>query len=201
MSIKSKAKKAIPYSVGISIVNVLVALFGMVLLVRYLSANEYGVYAILSALPIMLNRFFALGYDQYLTRYVPGMQDPYQVSYTVWHIISRRMLLIGFVSLVLIIGFNWFAEAFGLTGYYQHFITYQGIVVLFAGNELLRKALLARFFQKIILLNSVIVESLRVGTIFYGVRQNLDLIFFIRGFFVVECIGFLMIALHFRRSY
>lgn len=201
MNIKSKAKKAIPYSVGISLVNVLVALFGMVLLVRYLNAYEYGVYAILNALPIMVNRFFALGYDQYLTRYVPGMQNAQKISYTVWYIISRRMLLICLISLLMVLSFGWYAGQFGLQGYYKHFFLYQGIIILFTANDLLRKALLARFSQKIILLNSIICESLRVGVIVYGVQQQLELLFFIKGFLLVEGLGFLMIAFHFNRRY
>jgi len=201
MNIKSKAKKAIPYSIGISMINVLVALFGMVLLVRYLEAFEYGVYALLSAMPIMMNRFFALGYDQYLTRYLPGIDNDQDVSYTVWHIISRRVLLTSCISLLLMLSFDWYSANFGLSDYYQHFFYYQGIVVLFTANDLLRKALLARFSQKVILLNNIITESLRVVIIMYGVHHRLDLLFFIKGLLTVELAGFIMIAIHFNRLY
>jgi O-antigen/teichoic acid export membrane protein len=201
MNIKSKAKKAIPYSIGISVINVLVALFGMVLLVRYLEAFEYGVYAILSAMPMMMNKFFALGYDQYLTRYVPGMHHHQDVSYTVWHIISRRVLLTALISLLLVLSFDVYSENFGLSDYYLHFIYYQGIVILFTANDLLRKALLARFSQKIILLNNIITETLRVSIIIYGVHHQLPLIFFIKGLLGVELLGFLMFAIHFNHLY
>ena len=182
MSIKSKARSALPYSVAISVVNILVALFGIVLLVRHLEAKEYGIYALLSALPTLFNMLLALGYDQYLARYIPSMTDQGTVRNTVWNIIFRRSALIVLFSIVMVAGFSGYAHYFELDGYFQHLSTYLIIVVFYTAHDLLKKSLLARFSQKIVLFNNIIHELGRITVIVYGVFINADLLFFIQGF-------------------
>ncbi len=201
MSIKSKARNALPYSVAISVVNILVALFGIVLLVRHLEAKEYGIYALLNALPALFNMLLALGYDQYLARYVPSMTSGDTVRNTVWNIIFRRSVLVISFSILMTVGFSGYAQYFGLDGYFQHLSTYLVIVVFYIAHDLLKKSLLARFSQKTVLFNNIIHELGRITVIVYGVSIDAQLLFFIQGLVVVQTLSFSVLGIVFLRQY
>jgi O-antigen/teichoic acid export membrane protein len=201
MSIKTKAKKALPYSVGISVLKMLVALFGMVLLIRYLSAEDYGIYALLAGLPLLLNIFLALGYDQYLLRYLPKLDNQEEISEMVWNILFWRILTVALASVLLSLAFPLFAESFGLDGYHVHFVVFQLAVLSHIGFLLLEKAFHARFEQKVILWCRAAYELGRFAVIIIGVQLEKDLLFFVIGLSLSELMVFVLMCLVFLKIY
>ncbi|MEM9829701.1 MAG: polysaccharide biosynthesis C-terminal domain-containing protein [Bacteroidota bacterium] len=201
MSIKARTKSAIPYSVAISILNVLVALFGMILLVRYLPPEEYGVYAILNGMVPLLNLFISFGYDQYLFRYIPSLEDRKQVGYVVWHIVIRRAMITAIIALLLILGFDFFDNRVGLNGFFIHFAVFQIIVVLSIVNEILKQAFLIRLSQDVVFGTNVVYELSRVGVVIVGINQQEDFLFFIIGFTACEFLFSVLSSFFFIRQY
>ncbi len=182
MTLKSHTRKAIPYSIAISVFNTLVALFGMVFLVRYLDGEEYGVLVIITGLPLLFNLFISLGYDAYIIRYIPNIQDKLLIGDKIWKIVFQRTVLAAIISITLVGLFNYYAEPFGLADYYFAFVIYQLSVVCHVVYTNLITALNAKFLQKYVLFLSVIHQLIRVGTILLGVFQQEQFDFFIVGF-------------------
>ncbi|WKN41968.1 oligosaccharide flippase family protein [Tunicatimonas pelagia] len=201
MSIKTRTKSAIPYSVAISVLNVLVALFGMILLVRYLPPIEYGAYAILNGMVPMLNLFISFGYDQYLFRYIPSLEDNKQVGYVVWHIVGRRVVIATAITLLLILTFNYFDDSIGLNGFFLHFAIFQIIVVLSIGNTILKQAFLIRLSQDIVFGTNVVYELSRVAVVVVGINQQEEFLFFIIGFAACETLFTVLSSFFFVRNY
>ena len=201
MNIKSKTKKALPYSVGISLLKMLVALFGMVLLIRYLNAEQYSVYALLAGLPMLLNIFLSMGYDQYLLRYLPKLQDKKEIGEMVWNIIFWRMLTVIGASLLLVLTFPLYADKFGLDGYYLHFAIYQVGILGSIGHLFFEKVFNSRFQQKILMFARTFYEISRFGVILIGIQLEKELVFFVIGLAVSE-VGFMLIlSVVFLKSY
>lgn len=201
MSIKSKTKKALPYSIGISVLKMLVALFGMVLLIRYLDADQYGVYALLAGLPMLLNIFLSLGYDQYLVRYLPKLEGRSEIGALVWNIVFWRLLTVIGASVVLSLAFPLFADKFGLEGYYQHFLIYQLAIFAHIGYLLFEKVFNTRFKQNVIMICRAFYEVARFGVILIGIELEKDLLFFVIGLALSELLNFLLLAAVFLKQY
>ncbi len=201
MEVKAQAKRAIPYSIGISVFNIVVALFGMVFLVRYLEAVEYGVLAILTGLPVIFNLLISFGYDQYILRYIPNISESKLVGDIIWRIVFKRMALAIIFSLLLIATFDIYSERFELTEYYPHLVIFQIVVVFRIGNNLLNISFGVRFLQKQVLLLGVIYQALRISAIIYGVIEKKDLQFFILAFTVAEIIRILLSSILFSKHF
>ena len=184
MTLKSDTRTAIPFSIGISVFNTLVALLGMVFLVRYLDGDQYGVLAIITGLPLLFNLFISFGYDAYIIRYVPNIRDRHLIGEIIWKIIAQRTALAIIISLLLIAAFDLYAQSFGLVEYYYAFVIYQLGVVCHIAYTNIVTSLNARFLQKYVLLLSVIQQSIRIGTILIGVYLQKEFDFFIIGFTV-----------------
>ena len=91
MNLKQKTRSALKYALGSAALNFTISLFGMVLLVRYLELSDYGVYAIIAALPAMIHLFSSLGYHHWITRFVPMMDNVQEVAHRVLSILIRRL--------------------------------------------------------------------------------------------------------------
>ena len=201
MNSKARVKRALPYSLGLSLLNILVSLLGMVLLVRYLSGTEFAVLAILNGLPVMINMYIAAGYNFSITRFVPDIRDKQQVGRIVWQILLHRLLIAAAVCLVLVLVFDLIDVRFGLQGYRTHFTVYQAAVLAQIGFLYLTAALNARFKQKTLLAVSIVHQSLRLAVIYAGVYAGRDLLFFIAAFTLIHLLTFLFGAVLFGRRH
>lgn len=190
MNLKKKAKKALPYSMGISLLNLVISMFGMVYLVQYLEEVEYGTLGLFTGLPLMINIALSLGYDSYISRYIPQIEDKKEVSTIVWRIVLRRMLLAGLVSAGLVFTFPYFSPYFKISEYYEHFIAYQGAMLFFFGFIYVRLALHARFLQKYLFFLRIFYQVIWVSAILYGVFTKKDFYYFMVAFSVVEFVHF-----------
>ncbi len=199
--IKKKAKGAIPYSFGISAFQVLIALFGMVLLVRYLDAKQYGLFALITGLPLVLNVYISLGYDAFITRFVPSKPDDPSVGEVVWSIITRRVFVTVAVSTVLLLGFDLYAEPFSFVGFYQHVAVGQAFTLTEAAYMYLVLAFEARFLQKNVLYLAVFHQGLRVLGIWIGIELEMGLLFFITVFAVASALNLLSGVIGFSRRH
>lgn len=201
MGLKKKTKKALPYSILASLFNLLISLFGMVYLVRYLEGNEYGILAILGGLPLLLRISISFGYGAYITRFVPKIESNHRVGSIVWNIVFRRIALAILISAILVFLFDFYSDTFGLKDYYKHFLTYQLGMVSRFGFLLITIALNARFMQKQNLFISLFYQLLRLSCILYGVNTDQEFLFFITGFAIIEFVNLLVSGITFTKKH
>lgn len=189
--IKKKAKGAIGYSFALSAFQVLIALFGMVLLVRYLEAEQYGIFALITGLPLVLNVYVSLGYDAFIMRYLPSKTDDRTIGEIVWSILTRRVLVCMVVSAALLLGFDFYAERFSLVGSYRALAVGQAFALTEISGQYLLRAFEARFLQKYVLFLTVFHNGLRVLGIWIGIELQMGLLFFVAVFAVASAMNLL----------
>jgi O-antigen/teichoic acid export membrane protein len=198
MEVKKKTRAALTYAIGSAVLKFSLSVLSMVLLVRYLEPSEYGVYAIMVGLPQLIHQFTSFGYPQWITRFVPMMQDTRKVGDAILSVLIRRMVLVAFVSLAIILGFNLYAQRIGVENYYLHILVYQIAVLAQLAYIYLKWTLHAHFMQRYVLLLDLIYYVLFFVVVLVGVNLQEDLLFFIIGFtacivtrFVVSSVVFI----------
>ncbi|MDX2245484.1 MAG: oligosaccharide flippase family protein [Bacteroidia bacterium] len=190
MGVKKKVKQSLPYSIGISIFNLFISLFGMVYLVRYLDEIEYGAMGLFTGLPFMLNIAISLGWDNYITRFIPALEDKKEIGTKFWQILIPNMALASAICLVLVLGYDWWATSFQIGQYKMHFIAFQGSLLSTFGFVYVQKMLNARFMQKHMLYSRIAYQALRLGSIIWGIQTKQDFLYFMYAFSVVDTIYF-----------
>ncbi|MCB0854121.1 MAG: oligosaccharide flippase family protein, partial [Bacteroidetes bacterium] len=182
MNTKNKVKKSLPYSIAISLLNLVISLFGMVYLVRYLDEVDFGMMGLFLGLPFLLNIGVAMGFDMYITRFLPSVKDDQEVARKFWRIFFVRMALISVISVGLIFVFPWFGPLFKMENHQVHFNFYQISLLATFGEIYTRVLMNARFMQKQLLIMRVVYQTIRLAIIFWGVSHQSDFLFFIIGF-------------------
>ncbi|MBC8342364.1 MAG: oligosaccharide flippase family protein [Bacteroidetes bacterium] len=195
LNTKQKTKRSIPYIIATRIFQLLVPLVGMVLLVRYLEPVEYGVLALFMAIPGMLYTVFALGYGQYLSRYLPGMETDKEAGARFWDILIRRIISVLAISLILMIFFPYYAGKFQLENYYPHFMVFIIIIVTQYCEVFFKIYFNTRFNQNYLLYLNMYFQIVRSTIIIYGISYSMEFIFFIWGFAVLNTSKFVISAI------
>lgn len=168
MDYKKKTKKALPYSMAISVLKVLIALLGMKYLVDYLEGVEYAALGLLVSFPKISNMITSVGYDAYLTRYLPKIEDDKEAGNVAWNIMIQRLAIISIICLLLF----YLPEILSsrsntLADYSVHIQVYSAIVFCRVGMIYLRFALNARFMQKQIFWLDLLYQLVRLSAILY----------------------------------
>ncbi|MEZ4774712.1 MAG: polysaccharide biosynthesis C-terminal domain-containing protein [Bacteroidia bacterium] len=192
MSVKRKVKESLPYSIAISVFNLFISLFGMVYLVRYLDEVEYGAMGLFTGLPFMLNIAISMGWDSYITRFIPGLVDKKEIGTKFWQILVPNMSLAAGICLLLVIGYDWWAPSFQIGQYKLHFIAFQGSLLSTFGFVYVQKMLNARFMQKHMLYSRIAYQALRLGSIIWGIQTKQSFLYFMYAFSIVDTVYFLI---------
>lgn len=192
MSVKKKVKKSLPYSIGISVFNLFISLFGMVYLVRYLDEVEYGAMGLFTGLPFMLNIAIAMGWDNYITRFIPALEDKKEIGTKFWQILIPNMALATAISLLLVFTYDFWASKFQIGQYREHFIAFQGSLLSTFGFVYVQKMLNARFMQKHMLYSRIAYQALRLGSIIWGIQTKQSFLYFMYAFSIVDTIYFVI---------
>jgi O-antigen/teichoic acid export membrane protein len=120
-SVAKRTQKALPFSVASAALRLVLALASMVLLVRYLPREEYGVWILLAGLADPVSLLSAFGYRNALNRFIPAIEDPRERAHLVWSVFVRRSLFAIAISLGLVAGFDLFAKHIGIEAYESQF--------------------------------------------------------------------------------
>ncbi|MEZ4826791.1 MAG: polysaccharide biosynthesis C-terminal domain-containing protein [Bacteroidia bacterium] len=192
MSVKKKVKQSLPYSIGISIFNLFISLFGMVYLVRYLDEVEYGAMGLFTGLPFMLNIAISMGWDNYITRFIPSIEDKKEIGTRFWQIIIPNMSLAAGIALILVFTYDFWAPQFQIGQYKVHFIAFQGSLISTFGFVYVQKMLNARFMQKHMLYSRIAYQALRLASIIWGIQTKQSFLYFMYAFSVVDTIYFII---------
>ena len=129
-STKEKAQTAVPFAAASGLLRLVMGLVGLLLLVRYLPQEEYGVWALLTGLAIPLGLFTSLGFQHSLMRFMPALPDGPPRAERLWAVIGGRLALAACASLALMMSFSWIAPRIGLDGHLASFLAVQPGIVL-----------------------------------------------------------------------
>lgn len=178
-SLRAKVQSALPYSLGIALLQIALSLIGMVLLVRYLAPHEYGVWALFVSLSGLLNLWISFGYTHYIARFLPAREDRREVADIVWSILARRLLFSAAACALLVATFDLYAVRFELEGYWLHLAIYQVAVVASIGSLYLDLALRARFMQRQILFIQLANQGVVVSATLVGIALGQPFLYFV----------------------
>ena len=201
MNVSKKARKALPYPIILSAFNLILSLFGMVLLVRYLSSSEYGVLALLMGLSGLINVIFAFGYDHFITRFVPSNDCKSDINQKFWAILARKTASAVLISLILILTSGFFAEKAGVVEFVPHFKIYQLAIVGQICSIYFSRVFNALFLQKYVLISNVVFQLARIFMINIGIYLGKPFVFFVISFSAVAALRVFIEALLFTRNY
>jgi O-antigen/teichoic acid export membrane protein len=178
-SLRHKVRRSLPWSVAAGALQIALSLLSMVLLVRYLEPQEYGVWSILAALSTVVNLFASFGFGEFVIRFVPGIEQASDVARTIWSVVARRMALATLASVVLVATFGFYAARFELTAYGLHFAIYQLVVIFGLGSLYLQYAMNARFMQRELVLRAIPTQMTLIGLTLFGIWRRETLLYFV----------------------
>jgi O-antigen/teichoic acid export membrane protein len=201
MSTLAKARNALPYTVLMSVFGLLLSFFGMVLLVRYLPINQYGILTLFLGIPALINTFFTFGDDHFIRRYVPSYNESNKISILVWRTIGKKILQTIILSTVQIVLFDIFSEKYGIENYFAIFAIYQIAIVSQVGSYYFLKVYHALFKQKYIMFIEVANHILKIILINFGIFKLYDIEYFLLAFTILATIRFLLEILLFSMIY
>jgi len=193
MDYRNKTKRALPYSIAISLLKMLIAISAMKYVVDYLSVAEYAALAMMATFPKLSHMLVAVGYDAYIVRYLPAINEAKKAGDVGWNILAQRL---GLISVICIL-FYFFYRVLGnlnqqLAGFEQHLRVYIPIVLFHVGAIYLRLALSARFLQKYIFFLDFVYQIFRVICILGVIYLRAP--FLVLIFCFVFCEGFYFLS-------
>lgn len=177
--LRAHVRRALPWSFVAGALQIILSLVSMVLLVRYLDPAEYGVWALLGALPTTVNLVISFGFIEYVIRFVPGLRGADEVGRVVWPIVFRQMLLAIVVSGILIGSFDLYATRFDLAGYWLPIVVIQVAVVANLGTLYLTSGMNARFMQREVVLRTFPAQVLQILLTVVGIATQQAFLFFV----------------------
>jgi O-antigen/teichoic acid export membrane protein len=185
-STKEKAQTAVPFVVASGLLRIIVSLVGLLLLVRYLPQEEYGVWVLLTGLAIPLGLFTSLGFQQSLMRFMPALPDGPPRAERLWAVIGGRLALATCASLALTMSFSWIAPRFGLDGHLASFLAVQPGIVLMCVTVYATAGLNVAFRQREAFIAAFVQQTLFLATVAGGIGTGQGLIYFAGAYSVTS---------------
>lgn len=176
--LRAHARRGVPYTAVSGLVQIAFALIGMLLLVRYLAPDTYGVWVILVGLAAPLLLVFSMGQLHALLRFMPALDVAEARRDLLWRVAIRRLALIAVGLSVLFVAYPLFAERFGIQGQRAIMaILLPGFVAL-AANDYLVAALNVAFRQREVFFATASQQVVFVGGVALGIAFEQDLDYF-----------------------
>jgi O-antigen/teichoic acid export membrane protein len=185
-STKEKAQTAVPFVVASGLLRIIVSLVGLLLLVRYLPQEEYGVWVLLTGLAIPLGLFTSLGFQQSLMRFMPALPDGPPRAERLWAVIGGRLALATCASLALTMSFSWIAPRFGLDEHLASFLAVQPGIVLMCVTVYATAGLNVAFRQREAFIAAFVQQTLFLATVAGGIGTGQGLIYFAGAYSVTS---------------
>ncbi len=177
-ALRESARRGVPYTAVSGLLQIVFALVGMLLLVRYLEPDTYGVWVILVGLAGPLVLMFSLGQLHALLRFMPALERAEDRRELLWRVAIRRTAVVALGVIVLFVAYPLFAERFGIEGRRPVLAILMPGFVALAANEYLIAALNVAFRQREIFVATISQQIVFVGGIALGIVFEQDLGYF-----------------------
>lgn len=176
--VKTNAKRALPFAAAAGVLQIIVALVGMLLLVRYLAPDVYGAWMILLGVVAPILLVLSIGHRQALIRFLPALESSTDRGDLLWSVVVRRLLAVVVGLLVVLALFPLLAGRFGVEAYRDVFVLLIPGFAATAANEYLLVALNTAFRQREVLVGAVAHQVVFVSAVAWGIWDARQLSYF-----------------------
>lgn len=176
--LRQDARRALPFAALSGLLQILFSLLGMVLLVRYLPQEQYGVWAIIVGLSVPILLIVSLGHVQALYRFMPAIDDPEARRQLLWRVIARRLAVAVAAFALLVLAFPLYAERFGLAGHWDLLLWMLPGHLCQAANQYVMAALNVAFRQREVLIGAFVCQLVFVAAVAVGIARQEEILYF-----------------------
>ncbi|MCH2185850.1 hypothetical protein MK280_08255, partial [Myxococcota bacterium] len=177
-SAREGVRRGLPYAALSGILQIAFALIGMLLLVRYLPPDDYGIWVLMVGVagPLMLAA--SLGYQHAILRFLRSIDRPTDRNAFVWSVWTRRSLAIIALLTVMWVLFPIWAPQFGLSAYSDLFAILLPCYFAIGSGAYLQAALNTAYRQREVFWAFLACQLTFVGGVLVGIRIGLGLVDF-----------------------
>ncbi|MAJ59443.1 MAG: hypothetical protein CBC48_05185 [bacterium TMED88] len=177
-SAREGVRRGLPYAALSGILQIAFALTGMLLLVRYLPPDDYGIWVLMVGVagPLMLAA--SLGYNHALLRFLRSIDRPAERTAFVWSVWSRRSLAIIACLALMWVLFPFWSPQFGLSAYSDLFAILLPAYFAIGSGAYLQAALNTAYRQREVFWAFLACQATFVGGILVGIQIGLGLVDF-----------------------
>ncbi len=199
--LRQRVQRALPYALGIALLQIALSLVGVVLLVRYLSPAEYGIWMLLQGLIVPVELAASFGFLMVLMRSLPILDDPRAIAGLVWSVTLRRLVITAAVAALLVAAYPLYATRYDLQNHHFEVYLVPVFLVPAVGNVYLAASLQALFEQRSVLVASLAYQFALLGATALGIVQGRPLRYFVIVYAVASAVQFVVLAGLFARRF
>ena len=190
-TLRGDAQRSLPFAALSGALQILLSVVGMLLLVRYLSPEIYGKWAVLMgfAAPVML--FTSLGFRHSLLRFSAALESDQARCRFLWSVLFRRCLTLLVVCIVLFATFPFYESRFGVAGQGNVFALMLPAFLFLAASQYLVIGLNVALRQREVFIGSLIFQGSSILGVLLGIRLEESLPFF-AGVYLVANLNYLL---------
>ena len=177
-TLQQNARGALPYAALSGILQIILSLVGMLLLVRYLSPDDFAAWTVMSGFGAPLIFLTAFGFRHSLVRFMPALKEKQPRARFLWRVLIRRGFWLILASGVLYASFPLYAGRLGIENQIRVFEVLLGSFFLMACNQYLVVGLNVAFRQREVLIGNLVLQALWVAGVLAGMEWQEDLFFF-----------------------
>ncbi|MEE3328598.1 MAG: polysaccharide biosynthesis C-terminal domain-containing protein [Myxococcota bacterium] len=177
-TLRQNARGALPYAVLSGALQILLSLVGMLLLVRYLSPDDFAAWTVMAGFGSPMILFTAFGFRHSLVRFMPTLNDRNARGRFLWGVIIRRGLWMIHARLVIYAALPLYSQRLGISDQIRVFEVLLGSFFLMACSQYLVIGLNVAFRQREVLVGSLILQALWVSGVLIGIEWQENLFFF-----------------------
>lgn len=190
-SLRDDARGALPYAALSGGLQILLSLVAMLLLVRYLPPESYGIWMVIIGLALPIIMVTSLGFRHSLIRFIPAIENHDAKARFFWSVLIRRSYAILLVCILLNLAFPLFAGRIGIEGHQGVLLLVTPSFLLLALTQYLVIALNAEFRQREVFIASVVQQVASVLGVLLGIHWGQGLLFFAGAQIVANTVYFL----------
>ena len=150
----------------------------MLLLVRYLSPESYGIWMVIIGLALPVIMITSFGFRHSLIRFIPAVRDQEEKARFFWSVLARRFYAAGLACVALVMAFPLFGARIGIEDHYPVLLLATPTFLLLALTQYLAIALNAEFRQREVFLGSLVLQVTSLSGILLGIQWGQGLLFF-----------------------
>jgi O-antigen/teichoic acid export membrane protein len=177
-TLRHDTQRALPFAALSGAMQIVLSLVGMLLLVRYLPPDLYGVWVILLGFTVPIILFTSLGFRNSLLRFLPATETRALQRRFLWSVLFRRALVAFLACIAMGLAFPLFAERLGIAGHGRAFTALLPGYLFLDMSHYMMVGLNTAFRQREVFLGSLFFQIVSVAGVVSGIYLKEDLLYF-----------------------
>ena len=177
-TLRQDTRQALPFAALSGAMQIVLSLVGMLLLVRYLPPDLYGVWVILLGFTLPIILFTSLGFRNSLLRFLPATETRAEQRRFLWSVLFRRALVAFLACVAMGLSFPLFSEHLGIAGHGRAFVALLPGYLLLDMSQYMIVGLNTAFRQREVFLGSLFFQIVSVAGVLSGIYLEKGLFYF-----------------------